>query len=163
MDMEREVETFPSDTEASTQDDLNDSHPLNHEEYDDDDLFYEGTMRIKEAETTMESESNGTASSLDHFIQELNAYEKSYYKNRVDSTSSVINFWNQKSTTFPILHGVAMIVLAAAGTQVSVERLFSYPKFIWADLRANLSSENLKNVLIIRNNFAHIDDKFFQK
>lgn len=46
-------------------------------------------------------------------------------------------------------------------TQVSVERLFSAMKFIYSDLRGNLSPELVQDILIIRCNdlYCRIDKK----
>lgn len=125
----------------------------------DDDIFYEEAMQKKFIEKVR---SSNALPCLSNFMIELEAYEKNYSKNRIDSKSSILDFWEQKSVTFPNLYDIAMIVLAAAGTQVSVERLFSHLKFIWGDQRANLSPENLQNILLVRNNFHHLDDKFFR-
>ena len=97
------------------------------------------------------------------FINELNSYEQNYFENRVDSKNPIMQFWQEKSKTFPALFQVAIVALGAAGTQVSVERLFSFLKFILNDQRDKLTSQNLDNILLVMCNFLHLDDDFFRK
>jgi len=59
------------------------------------------------------------------------------------------NFARKKVKFFQHLFQVALVVFAAAGTRVSVERLFL--KFILKDQRDNLTSENLANILLVMN------------
>jgi len=128
----------------------------------EDDLLYEEKLQRRE-ECLGAKRSNSTDSFVLKFQKELSAYEEMYVSNRVDSRTSVLDFWEEKMTTFPLLYELSSIVLAAPGTQVLVERLFSSLKLILSDLRERLGSSNAQNILLVRNNFELLDDKFFAK
>ena len=97
---------------------------------ENDDLLYEEKLQRRE-ECLGAKHSNSTDSFVLKFQKELRAYEEMYVSNRVDSRTSVLDFWEEKMTTFPLLYELSSIVLAAPGTQVSVERLFSALKLIY--------------------------------
>jgi len=127
----------------------------------EDDVLYEEAMKDKYNRSCCDE--NSSSNSVSQFLSEVKAYEKNYCTNRLSSTCSVLQFWKEHSATFPLLYDIALIVLAAAGTQVTVEQLFSQLKFILNDQRASLSPENVQNILLVRCNFQHLDDVFINK
>jgi hypothetical protein len=58
---------------------------------------------------------------------------------------------------FPILYTAAMKILAIPAMQVIVKRAFSTLNFILSDSRANLKTETLNDILIIRYNENYIN------
>lgn len=132
------------------------------EQYESDNEFYEQEMAKKHKEALCEDEA--TFSHLD-FEEELLKYESTYVKKRINSKTNVLDIWGQNQENilemFPNVYKVARVCLAAPGTQVTVEQLFSQLAFILNDLRDNLTSDNVDNVLIVRCNFDHLDDAFF--
>lgn len=128
----------------------------------EDDVMYERRLKEKD-EILRVIRSDDPIPNVLKFEQELNIFEEKYGQCRVDSRISILSFWESIKSTFPFLFNVASIVLAAPGTQVSVERLFSQLKLILSDLRERLGSENAENVLLVRSNFEHLDDEFFIK
>jgi len=131
-------------------------------ELDDDDNFWEKEMEKKHREVLQNSQW-GEDCSLPNFKRELDKFENTYITKRADSKRKVLDFWNDQDIqeAFPNLYRVAKICLAAPGMQVSVEQLFSQLKFILNDLRDNLASKNIDNILFVRCNFEHLDDRFF--
>jgi len=89
---------------------------------DDDDDLYKEDMKKKYL-GTIASASTYDETSVSNFTKELTLFEGKYCRNRMESTVSVLQFWKDqsKSTEFPLLSAVARVVLAAPGTQVSVE------------------------------------------
>lgn len=98
---------------------------------------------------------------VQHLENEILKYENQYLANRLNSKENVLEFWEKEWNTFPNLAQLAMITLAAPGTQVSVEQLFSQLKFIMNDQRETLTPTNLENILLVRCNFEHLDNAFF--
>lgn len=62
------------------------------------------------------------------------------------------NHWRARKSTHPELYELAMVILAAPSTQVSVERAFSALNLVFSDLRCGLSDEVLQNILLIKLN-----------
>lgn len=74
--------------------------------------------------------------------------------NRLEIKKSILEFWEENRNTYPYtIYQIAMVVLGAPATQVSVERSFSGLKFILRDNRGNLSKKMLEDILLIRGNF----------
>jgi len=114
----------------------------------DDDELYEERMSSK---FCAESQMRKEAVSPDDLEQEFRRFEDQYIANQMSSKSSLLDFWNDKETksNYPILAKLAEIVLAAPGTQVSVEELFSQLKFLLNDQRESMDSVTVNNVLIV--------------
>lgn len=72
---------------------------------------------------------------------------------RLERKKPILEFWEENKNTYPHLHKIAMVVLGAPATQVSVERAFSGLKFILRDNRNSLNENTLEDILIIRGNF----------
>ena len=98
----------------------------------DDNELYEERMSSKFCAV---SQMRKEAVSPDDLEQEFRRFEDQYFANQMSSKSSLLDFWNDKDTksNYPILAKLAEIVLAALGTQVSVEELFSQLKFLLND------------------------------
>lgn len=62
------------------------------------------------------------------------------------------NHWKARKSTHPELYELAMVILAAPSTQVSVERAFSALALVLSDLRTGLSDDTLQNILMIKLN-----------
>lgn len=75
---------------------------------------------------------------------------------RVAITENVLEYWSHKLPHK--LAEVALIILAAPATQVSVERLFSVLKFILTPLRNRLLDQTIKNIVLIKCNEDLLDD-----
>ncbi|XP_036347217.1 uncharacterized protein LOC118756567 [Rhagoletis pomonella] len=71
---------------------------------------------------------------------------------RQERSIDVLQYWKNESLRKPHLAQLAKIVLAVPATQVSVERLFSGLKFIMPPTRANLSSNVVDSISLIRTN-----------
>lgn len=108
-----------------------------------------------------------TLDEFDEYLQELqqsaprsqntqNLYEEiTVYKNEVQrrKETDTLQFWEDKKSAYPILYDIAMIVLAAPTTQVSVERLFSGLSYILNARRTKLKDETLDQILTLRENY----------
>jgi len=105
----------------------------------EDDEFYEQIIRNRLAEANVDSPHSGSA--LDMFEAALLRYVS---MPRANLRTDVLNFWRENASQFPEMVDIVNIVLAAPGTQVSVERLFSQLKFILSELRERMSSDNLE-------------------
>jgi len=81
---------------------------------------------------------------------------------RISRKTNILEFWQAKSTTYPELYKLAMVVLAVPATQVSVELLFSRLKFVLSPQRTNVDESILANQLLIRANriFMNKDDTY---
>lgn len=156
--LEMRADAGASAEEINFAEDIEPELHLHKDSNDEDDNLYERKMAEKFssfAQTSVEPESS--------FQEEMLNYERQFMSQRIDSKMSVLKFWEEKEAQFPRLHKIALIVLAGAGTQVSVERLFSGLKFLLNDHRSMLSSQNIEDILLIRGNFEYLDDKFFRK
>lgn len=60
---------------------------------------------------------------------------------------TILDFWNEKRNEYPELYELAEIVLAISPTQAMVERSFSTLNYVFNDLRNQLSSELLEDIL----------------
>lgn len=64
----------------------------------------------------------------------------------------ILKYWESQKITSPILYRLAMVVLAAPSTQVSVERAFSGLKLILTDHRMRLTEKSVENLLVLKLN-----------
>jgi hAT family C-terminal dimerisation region len=126
--------------------------PDEENEIDDDPLELE--LRVKEREKQNGSRCfellNFDASQIETEIRNFAECPR-----EKDRTKSIFKIWHDLRSSFPNLHDIAMIVLGAPPTQVSVERLFSGLKFIMNPLRNNMSSETVNNIMVVRTNNLH--------
>lgn len=69
-------------------------------------------------------------------------------------SASILEYWDSKRNEedFQILYNLAMAIFAVPPTEVDIERDFSALKFILTDLRHNLSTETLADILTINLN-----------
>lgn len=81
----------------------------------------------------------------------------------VDQKVDILDFWESRKSTMPELYELAQILHAVPMTQISVERLFSAMKFIYSDLRGNLSPALLQDILIVRCNVFEHESKGSEK
>lgn len=65
---------------------------------------------------------------------------------------NAIQWWQDHSETFPLLEGIALVILAVPVTEVSVERLFSHLNFVIGKHRSSLSGTLLEDILFLRFN-----------
>ena len=107
--------------------------------------------REQSAAVTSSEERAVTSKSITHteFILSLEKYGT---EPRLNSRLSVLQFWQQKKFEYPELFKLSEIVLAVPMTQVSVERAFSGLRFVLSDLRCAVTSEVLKDIMLIRCN-----------
>lgn len=70
---------------------------------------------------------------------------------RIDKKSNILTFWQQQKD-FKKLSELSKIVFAVPVSQASVERAFSTLRYILSDLRGNILSTNLENILLIKLN-----------
>ncbi|XP_028982268.1 uncharacterized protein LOC114841448 [Diachasma alloeum] len=75
----------------------------------------------------------------------------------LDPNSDILHFWESKKHVMPQLYQLAIIVHGAPATQVTVERLFSGVRYIYSDLRANLKSKILDDIMVIRCNTQNLN------
>lgn len=104
---------------------------------------------LKRKELAMEANALHTSSDIDIECQ-LNSFD---HIQRLDSKKQILEFWEENKNVYPHLFKIAMVVLGAPATQVSVERAFSSLKFILRDNRSSLNEIILEDILIIRGNF----------
>lgn len=64
----------------------------------------------------------------------------------------IVEYWNKRKFCNPRLHRLALAVISAPSTQVTVERLFSRTKIVLSDYRMKLSDETLKNLMLLKMN-----------
>lgn len=64
----------------------------------------------------------------------------------------ILEYWKKRKFSNPRVYRLAMVVLAAPSTQVTVERLFSQVKFILTDSRMRLSSVSVKDIMVLKMN-----------
>lgn len=62
---------------------------------------------------------------------------------------SIIQYWESKKKEYPILFEIAMVILAIAPTQVTIERMFSAFGHLYNDYRTSLSQKLLEDILLI--------------
>lgn len=67
----------------------------------------------------------------------------------------VLQYWRKRRYSNPRIYRLAMVVLSAPSTQVTVERLFSQVKFILTDSRMRLSDVAIKDIMVLKMN-AHL-------
>lgn len=77
---------------------------------------------------------------------------------REDRKSHAMDFWETYKHKYKEIYILAKIIFAAAPTEVSVERCFSWLAFILNKYRYSLSDENLDTILFIRLNKKIFDD-----
>lgn len=95
-------------------------------------------------------------------IKELEIREKVPIVQSTDGSNQIAQFdilkyWESQKITCPILHRLAMVVLTAPSTQVSVERAFSGLKLILTDHRMRLSEKSVENLLVLKLNQDLLD------
>ncbi|XP_058456877.1 uncharacterized protein LOC131434241 [Malaya genurostris] len=69
-----------------------------------------------------------------------------------DVRFDILKYWESHKIISPILHRLAMVVLVAPSTQVSVERAFSGLKLILTDHRMRLCEKSVENLLVLKLN-----------
>lgn len=74
------------------------------------------------------------------------------YNDRKPLNTNVLEYWYERRFSCPLLYKLALIVLGAPASQVSVERCFSVLKFILNDYRTRVNKTTLENIMIIRLN-----------
>lgn len=65
---------------------------------------------------------------------------------------NILEYWRKRKFSSPRLYRLAMVVLFAPSTQVTVERLFSQVKFILTDSRMRLSDVSIKDIMVLKMN-----------
>lgn len=87
-------------------------------------------------------------------IKELEIREKVAITDGSDSNAkfNILKYWESQRITSPIIYRLAMVVLAAPSTQVSVERAFSGLKLILTDHRMRLTEKSVENLLVLKLN-----------
>lgn len=70
----------------------------------------------------------------------------------LEPSQDILQYWETKKYVMPQLYQLATVVHAAPATQVSVERLFSGMSYILSNLRTNMKSQTLDNVMVVRCN-----------
>ena len=68
----------------------------------------------------------------------------------VEDGFTVARFWYEKRNKFPILHQVALRVLATPVSSASSERVFSSLKKLVTSDRSRLSAKNIEDILVAR-------------
>lgn len=69
-----------------------------------------------------------------------------------DHSINISQYWIVKGANYPTLSKLAQIVNVVPATQASVVRNFSILKWMLADKRNQLSSNNLESILIVKLN-----------
>nr|XP_029709413.1 uncharacterized protein LOC115255424 [Aedes albopictus] len=64
----------------------------------------------------------------------------------------ILEYWKKRKFSNPRVYRLAMVVLAAPSTQITVERLFSQVKFVLTDSRMRLSSASIKDIMVLKMN-----------
>lgn len=64
----------------------------------------------------------------------------------------ILQYWKKRKFSSPRLYRLAMVVLAAPSTQVTVERLFSQLKYILTDRRMQLYGVSVHDIMILKMN-----------
>lgn len=83
----------------------------------------------------------------------MDAYDASVGNTRVNSSESVLHYWEKHKNTYSSELGkIANTIHAIPPTQSSIERLFSALNFIFSDRRYNLSQSLLENILLLHSN-----------
>lgn len=81
-----------------------------------------------------------------HLETDLIMYKR---QQRLPLSYNILKFWGSQNNALSV---VAHTVLATPSTQVSVERLFSALKYIYADQRNRLTPFNLEHILLVKMN-----------
>ncbi|XP_055613891.1 uncharacterized protein LOC129760282 [Uranotaenia lowii] len=71
---------------------------------------------------------------------------------RQPSSYDVWSHWVARKSTYPELHEVAMVVLGTPSSQVSVERSFSALALYLSDIRMDLDTQTMENILMVKLN-----------
>lgn len=105
--------------------------------------------KIKQAKMSAKKvESNRFRSKdIEEAIENFEGYDSDF-----PFESNILEFWEKKKSTMPILYELACVVLATPPTQVSVERLFSGLKYILNPLRNNLMANSVDNIMLVKTN-----------
>lgn len=67
-------------------------------------------------------------------------------------TASILEYWKEKSNTYPELYKLVSVMMAIPPTQTSVERAFSALAIVITSHRTKLGDECLQNILLVRLN-----------
>lgn len=91
---------------------------------------------------------NSSQSHDSNNISDIEAALDAFDPPSIKTVNSVLKYWT-KDVEYPELRDVAMAILAISPTEVQVERDFSCLKRTLSDLRFNLSTETLEDILAI--------------
>lgn len=83
------------------------------------------------------------------FITEVNRYLSSH----VDENMTAMDFWNQRSTEFPILSQMAKIYLSVSPGSVPVKCMFSSAGYMLNSRRSSIAPYKADMVLFIHDNY----------
>lgn len=92
---------------------------------------------------------------IDQLSLELEAYDK---LPRLTAADQIMDFWKDtQKLEFPVLKEIALAIISAPVTEVSVERLFSHLTFILNRYRSTLKADLLADIMFLRLNkkFEH--------
>ncbi|XP_062538553.1 zinc finger BED domain-containing protein 4-like [Armigeres subalbatus] len=117
---------------------------------------------FNEASNDTASSSSEKRAANESLRDELSKLEK---RNKVNITSQpapaasesstrfdILQYWKKRKFSSPRLYRLAMVVLAAPSTQVTVERLFSQLKYILTDRRMQLYGVSVHDIMILKMN-----------
>ncbi|XP_034243502.1 uncharacterized protein LOC117646569 [Thrips palmi] len=102
------------------------------------------------AQTTTSGERNGRTGRRALLRALLDEHDRTTVP--LSPTENVFQWWHKKQFTSPELYKLALVVLSIPATQVSVERLFSCPRFILRPQRLGLSSSHVDDVAFLHAN-----------
>lgn len=71
---------------------------------------------------------------------------------RVRLDTKILQFWNNKKIEFPLLSSIALDIISAPVTEVSVEQMFSHLNFIMGKFRTTLKADLLEDIMFLRLN-----------
>lgn len=71
---------------------------------------------------------------------------------RIEKEASVLDFWKENKTKFPILYELSQVLFSVSNGQTSVERAFSSLDYVFSNRRCNLDANILNDILLIRLN-----------
>lgn len=105
-------------------------------------------------EAMLQQECNlaSTSDNVSHVDLKVKLLHLANSKTRLPASTDILKHWEAKRYEEPELYELAMVVLSAPVTQVTVERCFSAVKLLLEDHRLNMSSSRLDDLMIIRCN-----------
>lgn len=113
----------------------------NNDEYDD-----------FEAMLQQECNMASTSDLVPHVDLKVKLVHLSNSKSRLPASTDILKHWEARRYEDSELYDLAMVVLSAPVTQVTVERCFSAVKLLLEDHRLNMSSSRLDDLMVIRCN-----------